>query len=86
MVIMKVMIFSETWEVLVLNLNFFNQLAIYNTKGQYKEVRKSKNTIPISGNKVRQSIIDKERLPDWFVRDDVQDILFSELKSGNNIF
>ena len=65
---------------------FFKSIGFDSKTDQYKEVKKSNNVIPISGTKARQSIMDKERLPDWFMRDDVQNMLFSELESGNNIF
>ena len=65
---------------------FFNSIGFEKETGEYRDIDKSKNTSPISGTKIRQSIIEKKRLPDWFIRDEVQDMLFSELDSGNTIF
>ena len=65
---------------------FFKSIGFDSKTCQYKETEKFNNTIPISGAKTRQSIMDKERLPDWFIRDEVQDLLLAELESGNTIF
>ena len=65
---------------------FFKSIGFDSKTCEYKETEKFNNTIPISGTKTRQSLMDKERLPDWFIRDEVQDLLLAELASGNTIF
>jgi ATP sulfurylase len=40
----------------------------------------------ISGTQVRESLRRGEHLPDWFMRDLVQEVLLAELESGQPLF
>ena len=65
---------------------FFQSVCFDNKSGQYEEIENPQNMNQISGTEARQSIIDKKKLPSWFMRESVQDMLFSELELGNSIF
>ena len=43
-------------------------------------------TITISGTQLREAIKAGERVPNWFMRDIVQDVLLDEIEAGGNIF
>jgi ATP sulfurylase len=40
----------------------------------------------ISGSRVRETLRAEQHLPDWFMRDLVQDVLLAEMKSGKPLF
>ena len=65
---------------------FFQSVYFDNKSGQYEEIENPQNKNQISGTEARQSIMDKKKLPSWFMRESVQDMLLSELELGNSIF
>ncbi|WP_127717838.1 pyruvate kinase [Halobacteriovorax sp. HLS] len=40
----------------------------------------------ISGTQVRESLTKKEKLPNWFMRNIIQDMIISEIDKGNEVF
>ena len=40
----------------------------------------------ISGTEVRETLRAEKRLPDWFMRDLVQEMLITELRKGKQLF
>jgi ATP sulfurylase len=64
---------------------FFEAIG-YNVESSQYEVDRGQPLTMISGTRVRESLRAGERLPDWFMRDLVQDVLLSELASGRPLF
>jgi ATP sulfurylase len=64
---------------------FFETVG-YNTQtGQY-EIDQGQPLTMISGSEVRETLRAQRHLPDWFMRDLVQEVLLAELKSGKPLF
>lgn len=55
------------------------------TKG-YGSVESEDSSHAISGTQVRMTLSKGERLPNWFIRDSVQDLLLSEIAAGRPVF
>jgi ATP sulfurylase len=64
---------------------FFDTVG-YNTDTDRYEVDRGQPLRIISGSKVRESLQSNKNLPDWFMRDLVQEVLLAEMKRGNPIF
>lgn len=64
---------------------FFDTIG-YNSSTRNYEVDRGQGLTMISGTQVRESLRRGESLPDWFMRDLVQDVLKSELNSGRPLF
>jgi pyruvate kinase len=64
---------------------FFETVG-YNSMSDRYEVDQGQPLSMISGSKVRDTLRAEEHLPDWFMRDLVQDVLLAEMKSGNPLF
>jgi len=64
---------------------FFETVG-YNSKADRYEVDRGQPLDMISGSKVRETLRAGQHLPDWFMRDLVQDVLLGEMKSGNPLF
>jgi len=52
----------------------------------YEADNGNNNLTSISGTEVRQTLMQGERLPDWFMRDAVQDVLLARIQSGSAVF
>lgn len=64
---------------------FFETVG-YNTKtGQY-EIDQGQPLAKISGTEVRETLRAQKHLPDWFMRDLVQEVLIAEIRSGRPVF
>jgi ATP sulfurylase len=64
---------------------FFEALG-YNNETKRYEVDRGQPLMMISGTEVRESLRADKRLPDWFMRDLVQDVLLMEMRSGKPLF
>jgi ATP sulfurylase len=64
---------------------FFEAVG-YNIESSHYEFDRGQALTMISGTQVRDSLRAGKRLPDWFMRDLVQDVLLSELESGHPLF
>jgi pyruvate kinase len=64
---------------------FFDAIG-YNSKTDAYEVDQSHPLKMISGTEVRETLRDDKHLPDWFMRDIVQEVLLEEMRSGNPLF
>ncbi len=64
---------------------FFDTIG-YNLNEHRYEVDTGQELSMISGTEVRETLRRGERLPDWFMRDLVQEVLRAELKNGRPLF
>jgi len=64
---------------------FFDAIGYNDASGEY-EVDRGQPLARISGTQVRESLRTGQRLPDWFMRDLVQEVLVAEQKSGRPLF
>lgn len=64
---------------------FFDAIGYNPQTGTY-EADQGQPLTMISGTEVRESIRTGQRLPDWYMRDIVQDLLLAELQSGKPLF
>jgi ATP sulfurylase len=64
---------------------FFKTVGYNSETGQY-EVDRGQPLMKISGTEVRETLRSNKHLPDWFMRDLVQEVLLAELRSGKPIF
>ena len=64
---------------------FFETVGYNSKTGQY-EVDQGQPLMMISGTKVRETLRADKHLPDWFMRDLVQEVLLAEMKSGKPMF
>ena len=64
---------------------FFDTVG-YNVDTDRYEVDQGQLLRMISGTKVRETLRANKNLPDWFMRDLVQEVLLSEMRRGNPIF
>ncbi len=64
---------------------FFDAVG-YNPKAHRYEVDRDHSLVMISGTEVRETLRAGKHLPDWFMRDIVQDILLRQIRSGAQVF
>lgn len=64
---------------------FFDTLGYNSQTGRY-EVDRGQPLSMISGTEVRKTLRDGKHLPDWFMRDLVQEVLLSEMRNGTPLF
>lgn len=64
---------------------FFEAVGYNPQTGAY-EVDRGQPLMMISGTEVRESLRADRRLPDWFMRDLVQEVLMAEMRSGKPLF
>ena len=64
---------------------FFEAVGYNHQTGDY-EADRGQPLMRISGTEVRESLRAEKRLPDWFMRDLVQDVLIAEMRSGKPMF
>jgi ATP sulfurylase len=64
---------------------FFETVG-YNSETDRYEVDRGQPLKMISGSQVRETLRDSQRLPDWFMRDLVQEVLLAEMKGGTPLF
>ena len=64
---------------------FFETVGYNSSTGRY-EVDRGQPLTFISGSEVRETLRANQRLPDWFIRDLVQEVLLTEMGSGKPIF
>ncbi|HXW00780.1 MAG TPA: sulfate adenylyltransferase, partial [Anaerolineae bacterium] len=64
---------------------FFETVGYNSETGKY-EADQGQPLTMISGTEVRQTLRADKRLPDWFMRDLVQEVLLEEMRSGKPLF
>lgn len=64
---------------------FFETVG-YNSKTGNYEVDHGQSLSMISGSEVRETLRNDEHLPDWFIRDLVQEVLLAEMRDGKQLF
>ncbi len=64
---------------------FFDPVG-YNPQTGAHEIDRGQPLKPISGTGVRESLRASQRLPDWYMRDIVQDVLLAEMRNGKPMF
>lgn len=64
---------------------FFDAIG-YNAETARYEVQNGQPLLTISGTQVREALRSQTRLPDWFMRELVQEVLFHEIQSGRPVF
>jgi pyruvate kinase len=64
---------------------FFEAVG-YNSETDRYEIDQGQLLKMISGTKVRETLRAEGQLPDWFMRDLVQDVLLAEMKGGTALF
>jgi ATP sulfurylase len=64
---------------------FFETVGYNSQSGKY-EVDQGQPLALISGTQVRETLRADKHLPDWFMRDLVQDVLLAEMRSGKPLF
>lgn len=65
---------------------FFDAVGYDPEKGEYVEGRQGNHITPISGTVARQKLENGERLPEWYMRDMVQDVLLNEIAANRPVF
>ena len=65
---------------------FFDAIGYDPDQECYTALSGGSSHLTISGTEVRESIRCGERLPDWFMRDFVQNMLFDEIAAGRPVF
>ena len=69
-----------------ISLVFFNEIGYDPKRDTYAPVSKTSIQTSISGTQVREALRVGNRVPDWFMRPEIQDMLISELAAGHSIF
>lgn len=64
---------------------FFDEIAYDSVEGTYMPTSEASAPTAISGSKARQAIVENEPLPEWFMRDIIQDHLRAEIAAGRPI-
>ena len=64
---------------------FFETVGYNSTTGRY-EVHRGQPLQMISGTEVRETLRSGKHVPDWYMRDLVQEMLLAELRNGNPLF
>jgi pyruvate kinase len=64
---------------------FFDTVG-YNAGSGALEVDRGQPLEMISGTEVRETLRAEKRLPDWFMRELVQEVLIAEIRNGNPVF
>ncbi|HMN30298.1 MAG TPA: pyruvate kinase, partial [Caldilineaceae bacterium] len=64
---------------------FFEAVGYNSETGKY-EVDQGQPLAMLSGTEVRETLRAGSYLPDWFMRDLVQEVLLAELRNGNSLF
>ncbi len=64
---------------------FFDPIG-FNESTRRHETSRGQTLRQISGSQVRQALRDGDRLPNWFMRDLVQEVLVAEVDSGRPVF
>ena len=65
---------------------FFNTVGYNEAERVYQEEDGTNILTNISGTQVREAFTNDNKLPEWFIRTDIQDVIISEKKSGERIF
>ena len=64
---------------------FYDSIG-YDPASQSYQSLSEEGTLPISGTEIRDALIKNEKLPEWLIREKIQDILLAEIASGKPVF
>lgn len=78
--------YAEGLGDLGVSLVFFDAIGYDPKRNDYGPVTEAGVQTSISGTQVREALRAGERLPDWFMRPEIQDMLLDELASGHPVF
>jgi pyruvate kinase len=65
---------------------FFDTIGFDPRTGSYAPSLNDNHAMNISGTQFREALLAGNRVPSWFVRDEIQDMLLGELAAGRAIF
>jgi len=65
---------------------FFDAIGYDPATGRYGPASEGGEALSVSGTQLRESLRRGERLPDWFMRPLVQDVLFGEIAANRPVF
>jgi ATP sulfurylase len=65
---------------------YFEAIGYDSNKNKYCAFDKAQNVESISATRFREALANKEPVPEWFIRQSIQDMLLSEIASGQEIF
>ena len=65
---------------------FFEEIGYSPISEEFAEVNNCKEIIKISSNEVREAFKDGKKLPNWFMRSPIQDLLLDAIKKGVEVF
>jgi ATP sulfurylase len=65
---------------------FFENIGYNVATNQYGPVDATDAVKSVSGTQARESLINEQRLPNWFMHDVVQDMLMDEIRGGRPVF
>ena len=65
---------------------FFDAIGYNNKTRKYEQESNSKNIVSLSGTSVREAISMGEKLPNWFIYEDIQDMLLKKMNSNEEVF
>lgn len=65
---------------------FFEAIAYDPATNRYAPANSNPNMLPIDGTRIRQALRDNASIPDWMMRDVVQEVLRSEIASSHSVF
>tara|TARA_B100000315_G_scaffold259942_1_gene318249 strand:+ start:2338 stop:4497 length:2160 start_codon:yes stop_codon:yes gene_type:complete len=77
--------FEELGEIGI-NPIYFDDIGFDKKNNKYRPMDSSSDLEPISATRFRLALINQKRVPGWFVRRSIQDMLFSNLDAGKRIF
>jgi hypothetical protein len=64
----------------------FGPMAWDPSRSIYAPVEEINASVSISGSKVREALVAGQRLPDWFMRPEIQDLILAEIAQGHQVF
>jgi ATP sulfurylase len=68
-----------------IDLIFFDNVGFDLSKKKFTS-KLEQGVEEISGSEIRNAFINQKKLPNWYMREDIQQMIFSEIKKGKKIF
>ena len=65
---------------------YFEAIGYDAEKNEYCSLDRAQNIESISATQFREALAKKESVPEWFIRQSIQDLLLSEVSAGHEIF
>jgi len=78
--------YFDKMDDLVIEPVFFDEIGYDVIKRKYFNINGSKNIKSIDATSYRKSLLKFKKVPNWYVRDSVQDMLINKLKNGEEVF